>query len=126
MPHTKRVTYPHGNDHDGDGWQDIEWLKSDGSRMQAEHWNSDPVLTMFFPETDPSRSGLIAVAVMLNATATSKEFTLPGTLTSASWSVVFHSSEFMPAKTASASWKLSRRSITCAFYQTDTKSTPDP
>lgn len=122
MPHPKRLTYPHGNDRDGDGWGDIEWLQTDGSRMQAEHWNSDSVLTMFFPETDHSISGLIAVAIMLNATATPREFTLPETSSSASWSVVFHSSDSKPAKTASASWKLSPRSITCAFYNADVKS----
>ena len=57
MPHTKRMTYPHGLDHNGDGLRDIEWLNCDGHRMQSELWRSESALTFFFPESRGSRPG---------------------------------------------------------------------
>ncbi len=87
MPHTKRTTYPHGSDHNGDGLRDIEWLHPGGRRMQAEQWHSEFAMTLFFPEMADARpggqqhsaNGLVAVAIMLNADGEPRDFCLPET-----------------------------------------------
>lgn len=124
MPHTRRTTYPHGSDHNGDGLRDIEWLHPGGGRMQVDHWHGDSALTLFFPEMGGSRpdvsrfsrDGLVAVAIMLNAAPVARKFTLPGMPQTGAWSLAFHSAESMPHKSGPASWRLSSRSMACALY----------
>ncbi len=85
LPHTRRTTWPHGFDYNGDGLRDIEWLHPGGGRMQTADWHSESALTVFFPEMADSRpggqqdtpNGPVAVAILLNATLESKDFTLP-------------------------------------------------
>ncbi len=127
MPHTKRTTYPHGFDHNGDGLRDIEWLNSDGWRMREKQWHSESALTLFFPETHGSRpagqesaqQGLVAVAIMLNATAESRDFALPEIPPPGAWQLAFQSSEAKPPKTGPSVWNLASRSMACALYLRD-------
>jgi len=128
MPHTKRKSYPHGHDHNGDGWRDIEWLRHDGGRMQEQDWSDGRAMTVLFPEADRSRSdgevsppqhGLIAVAIMLNADAAPRDFVLPEISPTGSWNIVFHSTALEPPQTDRASWRLTSRSVVCAFCSAD-------
>ena len=104
MPHTRRSTYPHGSDHNGDGLRDIEWLHPGGERMQEEQWHHGHALTLFFPEMKDSRPDgqqysqhdLVAVAIMLNAAAESRDFNLPEISQAGRWELAFHSSESAP------------------------------
>ena len=124
MPHTKRKTYPHGDDHNGDGIRDIEWLHSGGWRMQSEHWHSEHALTLFFPEMPDSRPGarqnsergLVAVAIMLNAAAESRDFSLPQLPQEGAWNLAFHSADSVPPQTGPRIWNLLPRSMACALY----------
>ncbi len=124
LPHTKRESYPHGVDHNGDGWRDIEWLHPGGGRMQDEHWRSEHAMTLLFSEADTPRPdgekhsghGLVAVAIMLNAGRQSRQFILPEISQAGSWNVVFHSADSAPLQTGPVSWGLSSRSIACALY----------
>jgi len=124
MPHTKRRTYPHGFDHNGDGLRDIEWLNPNGRRMQAEQWHGEHALTLFFPEMQDSRpdgqvrseDGLVAVAIMLNAAAESRDFSLPDISRTGAWKLVFHSAESTPPQSGTAVWNLPSRSMACALY----------
>jgi glycogen operon protein len=128
MPHTKRTTFPHGLDYNGDGLRDIEWLNSGGWRMREEQWHSESALTLFFPEMDDSRpgapdsaqNGLVAVAIMLNATAESLEFSLPEVPQTGAWKLEFYSADSIPPQTGPAIWSLSSRSMACALYLHDT------
>ena len=127
MPHTKRSTYPHGSDHNGDGLRDIEWLHPGGRRMQEEQWHHGHALTLFFPEMKNSRPdgqqypehGLVAVAIMLNAAAESRDFYLPEISQAGRWSLVFHSSESAPPQQGPGVWNLIPRSMACALYTRD-------
>jgi len=124
MPHTKRSTYPHGSDHNGDGLRDIEWLHSGGLRMQEEQWHSESALTLFFPEMPDSRptgqdsaqDGLVAVAIMLNASAESRDFSLPEVPQAGAWKLAFYSADSTPPQTGPAAWSLASRSMACALY----------
>jgi glycogen operon protein len=124
MPHTKRSTWPHGYDHDGDGLRDIEWLHPGGGRMEIDHWHNDSALTLFFPELEESRpagepssrEGLVAVAIMLNASALAREFDLPKMPLAGAWELVFHSAGSEPSKTGPSCWHLLSRSMGCAYY----------
>jgi len=124
MPHTRRHTWPHGYDHDGDGLRDIEWLHPGGGRMEVDHWHNDFALTLFFPEMEESRptgepsprEGLVAVAIMLNASAVAREFDLPKMPLPGAWELVFHSAETEPSKTGPSIWHLLSRSMGCAYY----------
>jgi len=124
MPHTRRQTWPHGYDHDGDGLRDIEWLHPGGGRMEVDHWHNDFALTLFFPELEESRpagkpssrEGLVAVAIMLNASLVAREFELPRMPVKGSWELVFHSAGTEPSKTGPATWHLLSRSVGCAYY----------
>ena len=126
MPHTKRKTYPHGDDHNGDGIRDIEWLHSGGWRMQPEHWHSEHALTLFFPEMSDSRPddrqnserGLVAVAIMLNAAAESRDFSLPQLPQEGAWNLAFHSADSVPPQAGPRVWNLLPRSMACALYTT--------
>ena len=127
MPHTKRMTYPHGNDHNGDGLRDIEWLNSDGGRMREAQWHSESAMTVFFPEKHDSRSGgqefqqngLVAVAIMLNTAAEPQDFTLPEIPPPGAWQIAFHSAEAKPLKTGPTVWNLASRSMACALFLCD-------
>ena len=124
MPHTKRKTYPHGLDHNGDGLRDIEWLNPDGGRMQTEQWHSERALTLFFPETQGSRpdglmtgeDGLVAVAIMLNAAGESRDFSLPPISQGGAWTLAFHSAESAPGQSRSEVWSLASYSMACALH----------
>ena len=124
LPHTKRENYLHGEDHNGDGWLDIEWLHPGGGRMQEPHWRDDLAMTLLFPEAYQSQSGEsdrsarspLAVAIMLNASAGSQEFALPEIAQGGGWNLVFYSMESAPRQTGSSSWELSSRCIACALY----------
>jgi glycogen operon protein len=125
LPHTRRETYPHGFDHNGDGWRDIEWLHPGGGRMQEEQWTNDLALTLFFPEAPGSRPlehqhprhGLVAVAIMLNAAEVSRDFVLPELMQRGSWSIEFCSADQDLQQTGPAAWSLPSRSIACALCQ---------
>lgn len=127
MPHTRRSTYPHGSDHNGDGLRDIEWLHPGGRRMQEEQWHHGHALTLFFPEMRDSRPdgqqspepGLVAVAIMLNAAAESRDFYLPEVPQAGEWSLAFHSSESTPPPNGPGVWSLDSRSMACALYTRD-------
>ncbi|MGA9573489.1 MAG: glycogen debranching protein GlgX [Lysobacterales bacterium] len=124
MPHTKRTSWPHGFDQNGDGLRDIEWLHPGGGRMQDEDWHKELALTLFFPEMRDSRpvsnadspDGPLAVAILLNAAATPREFTLPAIPLAGVWSVVFYSAETAPLQSGPAAWQLLPRSLACALY----------
>ena len=125
MPHLKRENYLHGHGSNGNGWRDIEWLHPSGERMQVEQWRSDHAMTLLFPDTDDSgpgegkssRNGLLAVAIMLNATCERQDFTLPEISQTGSWSLVFHSAELAPSCAISPTWSLASRSVACALYK---------
>ena len=124
MPHTRRSTYPHGADYNGDGLRDIEWLNPRGRRMQAEQWHHGNALTLFFPELKGSRPDdgqhaqhdLVAVAIMLNAAAEQSDFHLPEIAPTGRWSLAFHSSESPPTHRDPGVWSLLSRSMACALY----------
>jgi len=130
MPHTRRSTYPHGSDHNGDGLRDIEWLHPGGMRMQEEQWHHGHALTLFFPEMKNSRPGgqqnpehgLVAVAIMLNAAAESREFHLPEISQAGRWKLAFHSSDSTPPQPGPGVWNLISRSMACALYTRDVHS----
>lgn len=132
MPHTKRTSYPHGSDPDGDGLRDIEWLHPSGGRMQAAQWHSEFALTLFFPEMEGSRpagqeyarNDLVAVAIMLNAAAEPRNFSLPELPRSGAWSLAFHSAEHAPPQADPGVWSLSSRSMACALYTAETPPAP--
>ncbi|MDX2416397.1 MAG: glycogen debranching protein GlgX [Xanthomonadales bacterium] len=127
MPHTKRTTYPHGSDHNGDGLRDIEWLHPGGRRMQEKQWHHGHALTLFFPEMRDSRPdgqqysehGLVAVGIMLNASAKPRDFNLPEISQAGRWSLAFHSSESIPPQHGPGGWNLISRSMACALYTRD-------
>lgn len=124
IPHTKRITYPHGFDHNGDGLRDIEWLHTSGRRMLAEQWHSEFAMTLFFPEMANARpggqqhssNGLVAVAIMLNADGVPRDFCLPELPQAGVWNLEFHSSDSEPLQVSPAVWSLESRSMACAFY----------
>jgi len=128
LPYTSWTTWPHGFDHDGDGLLDIEWLHPGGRRMQPDDWRSESALTVFFPEMTLSTpggqvyagNGLAAIAIMLNATLESIEFTLPQIPQAGAWGLVFHSAEQEPAQPTTAQWQLLPLSMACAFYTRNT------
>jgi len=127
LPHTKRLTYPHGSDPDGDGLRDIEWLNTNGKRMPEKQWHTERAMTLFFPEMPnarpgqqaPVESGLVAVAIMLNAAAESQNFSLPEIPQTGSWKLVFYSADSRPPQSGSTTWNLSSRSMACALYTAD-------
>ena len=133
MPHAKRTSYPHGSDHDGDGLRDIEWLHPGGGRMQSEQWHSESALTLFFPEMNGARpdgleyatNGLVAVAIMLNAAAEPRNFSLPEIPQAGAWSLVFHSAEIAPPQADPRVWSLSSRSMACALYLSEQPTVPE-
>ena len=124
MPHTKRKTYPHGFDHNGDGLRDIEWLHPGGRRMRSDQWHNERSMTLFFPEMEGSRPDeqqagpdkLVAVAIMLNAAEDPRDFCLPGVPRNGSWNLAFYSEESEPPKAGPKVWTLSSRSMACAVY----------
>jgi len=135
MPHTRRDTWPHGSDHNGDGLRDIEWLQPAGGRMQEEQWHSESAMTLFFPEMKDSRpngqqfvqNGLVAVAIMLNASEESRDFSLPEIPQEGAWQLVFHSAESEPLQAGNAVWNLASRSMACVLYTDNSTSvTPTP
>ena len=92
--------------------------------MREEQWHSESALTLFFPEMHDSRpagqdsaqNGLVAVAIMLNATAESRDFSLPEVGQAGAWKLAFNSAESTPPQTGPAVWNLSSRSMACALY----------
>jgi glycogen operon protein len=128
MPHTKRTTFPHGFDHNGDGLRDIEWLHAGGWRMQSDQWHRERALTLFFPEMEDARptgqeyatDGLVAVAILLNASADPRDFVLPQISQAGAWHLAFHSEESPPAQPGARVWTLSSRAMACALFTRDT------
>jgi glycogen operon protein len=126
MPHTKRMTWPHGSDQNGDGWRDIEWLHPDGGRMQHSQWHGGHALTLFFPEMEDSSPGNrrvspgpVAVAIMLNAGARPRKFVLPNMGPAGEWRLVFHSEHTTPPSAGNRAWRLLSRSSACALFMAD-------
>lgn len=127
LPHTRRESYPHGLDHNGDGWRDIEWLHPGGERMPDEQWDTGLAMTLLFPEAPGSRpdgsrharKGLLAVAILLNAGAGSQDFSLPTVNQPGAWKLVFHSADSAPSKAGPGTWALSSRSVACLLYCAD-------
>jgi len=127
LPHTKRLTWPHGSDLNGDGFRDIEWLHPDGKRMRSEQWHNGHALTLFFPEMEDcrpqgwqqSKPGLVAVAIMLNASDEPQEFFLPDIEHAGAWKLVFHSEDTTPPPVSPAAWRLLARSSACALFMAD-------
>lgn len=124
--------YPHGHDHDGDGWRDIEWLHPNGRRMRSQNWHTDQALTLLFPEFENLNSQVqlqqpvvAAVAIMLNAAARPTEFVLPEIPYGGGWQVVFHSSDAEPRQNGSATWMLPSLSIACALYNVEKSNNPE-
>jgi hypothetical protein len=62
---------------------------------------------------------LVAVAIMLNAAAKSRDFYLPEISQAGRWSLAFHSSESTPPQHGPGVWKLIARSMACALYTRD-------
>ena len=126
LPHTKRQNYPHGVDHNTDGWRDIDWLHPGGGRMQEDQWRSDLAMTLLLSETDDSgtdqlnhsQAGLVAVAIMLNAGAESQVFSLPDIPYAGAWSLVFHSTDTAPDQPGQNLWILRSQSFACLIYNT--------
>ena len=124
MPHTKRTSYPHGFDHNGDGLRDIEWLNAGGWRMLPDQWHSEFAMTLFFPEMADARpdgqqhssNGLVAVAIMLNADGVPRDFCLPELPQAGSWNLEFHSADSEPMQASPFVWNLEPRSMACALY----------
>ncbi|MGB5292803.1 MAG: glycogen debranching protein GlgX [Lysobacterales bacterium] len=127
MPHTKRTTFPHGFDHNGDGLRDIEWLHAGGWRMQSDQWHRERALTLFFPEMEDARptgqeyatDGLVAVAILLNASADPRDFVLPQMSQAGAWHLAFYSEESPPAQPGARVWTLSSRAMACALFTRD-------
>ena len=132
MAHTRRATYLHGADGDGDGWRDIEWLQPGGARMFEHHWREDLALTVLFPEsgsrdTDGStedNTASPAVAIMMNAGHVERDFQLPQLSGRGCWDIVFNSTVDRPPVTGPMSWMLPAQTIVCALYRM-TEDTPN-
>ena len=95
--------------------------------MPDEQWDTGLALTLLFPESPGSRpdenrherQGLLAVAILLNAEAESRGFTLPSVEQAGSWNIVFHNSDTAPLQIDPASWELASRSIVCVLYEAE-------
>jgi glycogen operon protein len=125
MAHTRRRSYAHGVDADGDGWRDIEWLRPGGARISEHQWQDDLAMTVLFPESDESllnetesRPGdCPAVAIMMNASHWERHFKLPGLSPDGSWEIVFNSTVEQPPASGPMSWMLPPQTIVCAMYR---------
>ncbi len=118
MAHTRRASYLHGLDDDGDGWRDIEWLQPAGKRMFEHHWQEDLAITVLFPDSSTADElASPAVAIMMNAGHTERDFKLPQLSPQGSWEIVFNSAEDRPAETGKRSWVLPAQALVCALYQ---------
>jgi isoamylase len=128
LPHLKRERYVHSHDHNGDGWHGIEWLHPKGKHMHVKQWLRNQALTLLFSdkgalqtqEKKNSQSDLIAVAIMLNATAKSKAFHLPEISPHGRWKTAFYSADSALAEERSNVFKLTSRSIACALFSVNT------
>jgi glycogen operon protein len=125
LEYTRRTYYLHGFEQDDKGWRDIAWLHPGGEFMQEHHWREELAVSLLFAEADGGQAGghqpgeayNRAVAIMLNASDTPRDFVLPQLSPVGGWSVVFHSSVSPPGAQGTSTWRLAEKSMGCAVFQ---------
>lgn len=125
LPYLAKGTYLHGHRSNEAGWHDIEWLSPAGKRMKFHQWHNDCALTLLLPGIEESFIGsqADAVAIMFNASESSLVFNLPQVARKGSWKFKYYSLGSPEPTTESQAWVLAERSIACAIYLDDVKST---
>lgn len=102
----------HGLTQNAAGWNDIEWLRPDGSAMQASDWQSPAAFSLLLVTTQqPVSAAETAIAILFNASAACVNFCLPAMAGSPQWQVTFATNPVGVAQTGSASWSLPAHSF---------------
>ena len=106
--------YLHGDIRPGSDWPDIEWLHPLGRKMEPADWIEAQAFTVLLagPGHDEATQ-TAALAIALNASGRTVEFTLPELPQPGTWELVFASSGTMPSKLAANTFQLAERSIGC-------------
>ena len=79
-PLVRHGNYLHAHGSNGLNWSDIEWLAPSGRVIEDSDWHRLSAMTLLLAHTDeiPSDdSNTLAVAMLLNASEQTLEFTLP-------------------------------------------------
>lgn len=108
--------YLHGQSSDIKGRSVIDWLRPDGSRMATSDWESAEALTVILTSSDSAQTQTKSIAIMLNASESTVNFTLPE-VSPNRWLLAFSSSD-LPANNPSNQpsnhiWQLQDLSIVC-------------
>ena len=117
------TTHLHGENVNSLGWQDVEWLGTDGKRLHDDHWHEARALTILLcdtRQTDFDAKEVQAVAVLLNVGTTPMQSTLPGIAAGGRWFNVFSDDiDYHDETDERFAVKLAGRSAACfVFAQT--------
>ena len=105
-PPFRPVHYRHGHTTSPQGWQDIEWLYPDGTKLAGEQWHEATALTMLLSDTDGN-----AVAVLCNASDDRVAYEMPESRTPITWRTAFYSGGQL--EDSNGPWALTGRTIAC-------------
>jgi len=111
-PLLHRNIWLHGLTQNSAGWNDIEWLRPDGSAMQPADWQSVTAFGLLLVTTEfPVSVAERATAILFNISTARVNFCLPAMAGSAQWQVTFATNPVGVSQTGSESWSLSAHSF---------------
>jgi len=111
-PLVRRNIWLHGLTQNSAGWNDIEWLRPDGSAMQASDWQSAAAFSLLLVTTQrPVSATESAIAVLFNSSIASVHFCLPAIAGFEQWQVEFATNPAEVSQAGRVSWILPGHSL---------------
>ena len=112
----RQAQYRHGHLLDGQGRPDIAWRHPDGRTMASADWEQAQTLTVILAnpgnrKNSPHQTN--ALAIMLNASVSTVNFTLTEVSPPDTWRLAFSSSDNPPNQLGEYVWQLQDLSIVC-------------
>ncbi|MEM9172075.1 MAG: glycogen debranching protein GlgX [Pseudomonadota bacterium] len=118
-PLLRQRGYRHGRNSNSSGLHNIEWRAADGTQLHGLAWHHVKAMTLLLVATaydDPPSPAHAAVAIAMNPTDDTLDFTLPPMLDQGGWSLEFHSAEAL-IKEPLDSLPMAPQSLACLFWR---------
>jgi glycogen operon protein len=113
----RHMQFRHGSIVDSSGWRDIEWLRTDGQRMQADDWaGAEAIFLLLAAPASASGDASQRVALLMNPTVREMIFVLPRQAVGRTWQVLFCSDSPTQKMVNNQSYRMNPRSF-AAFLE---------